>query len=58
MFELTEFDVVLLRQDHPSISPISPTHLLERVHPKTLVVNDLAQVRNAPEKMFVMEFPD
>ena len=42
-----------------STSPISPrTHLLERIHPKTLVVNDPAQVRNAPEKMFVMEYPD
>ena len=42
-----------------STSPTSPrTHLLERIHPKTLVVNDPAQVRNAPEKMFVMEFPD
>ena len=39
--------------------PTSPTtHLLERIHPKTLVVNDPAQVRNAPEKMFVIEFPD
>src|SRR5258705_11510554 len=37
---------------------ITTTHLLERVHPKTLVVNDPAQVRNAPEKMFVTEFPD
>ena len=57
--ELAEFDVVLLRQDPPfDLAYITTTHLLERVHPKTLVVNDPAQVRNAPEKMFVMEFPD
>jgi glutathione synthase len=57
--ELGEFDVVLLRQDPPfDLAYITTTHLLERVHPKTLVVNDPAQVRNAPEKMFVMEFPD
>src|SRR5262245_49728830 len=53
--ELTEFDVVLLRQDPPfDLAYITTTHLLERVQPKTLVVNDPAQVRNAPEKMFVM----
>ena len=53
------FDVVLLRQDPPfDLAYITTTHLLERIHPKTLVVNDPAQVRNAPEKMFVMEFPD
>ena len=57
--ELTEFDVILLRQDPPfDLNYITTTHLLERVHPKTLVVNDPAQVRNAPEKMFVTEFPD
>jgi glutathione synthase len=57
--ELTDFDVVLLRQDPPfDLNYITTTHLLERVHPKTLVVNDPAQVRNAPEKMFVTEFPD
>ena len=57
--ELAEFDVVLLRQDPPfDLAYITLTHLLERVHPRTLVVNDPAQVRNAPEKMFVMEFPD
>jgi len=57
--ELAEFDVVLLRQDPPfDLAYITSTHLLERVHPRTLVVNDPAQVRNAPEKMFVMEFPD
>ena len=57
--ELTAFDVVLLRQDPPfDLAYITTTHLLERIHPKTLVVNDPAQVRNAPEKMFVTEFPE
>jgi len=57
--DLSEFDVVLLRQDPPfDLAYITTTHLLERIHPSTLVVNDPAQVRNAPEKMFVMEFPD
>src|SRR6476659_705478 len=57
--ELTEFDVVLLRQDPPfDLAYITTTHLLERIHPKTLVVNDPAHVRNAPEKVFVTEFPD
>jgi glutathione synthase len=56
--ELTSFDVVLLRQDPPfDLAYISSTHLLERIHPGTLVVNDPAAVRNAPEKMFVNEFP-
>jgi glutathione synthase len=55
---LSEFDVVLLRQDPPfDLAYITTTHLLERVHPKTLVVNDPKSVRNAPEKLFVMEFP-
>src|SRR5258708_5582390 len=57
--ELAEFDVILLRQDPPfDLAYITTTHLLERVHPGTLVVNDPTAVRNAPEKMFVMEFPD
>jgi glutathione synthase len=52
------FDVVLLRQDPPfDLAYITSTHLLERIHPKTLVVNDPASVRNAPEKLFVMNFP-
>jgi glutathione synthase len=55
---LGEFDVILLRQDPPfDLAYITTTHLLERIHPETLVVNDPAEVRNAPEKMFVMEFP-
>ncbi len=57
--ELDEFAVVLLRQDPPfDLAYVTTTHLLERIHPKTLVVNDPAHVRNAPEKMFVTEFPD
>jgi glutathione synthase len=57
--ELTAFDVVLLRQDPPfDLAYVTTTHLLERIVPHTLVVNDPAQVRNAPEKLFVMEFPD
>src|SRR5512139_3644391 len=57
--EVSEFDVVLLRQDPPfDLAYVTTTHLLERIHPKTLVVNDPAHVRNAPEKMFVTEFPD
>jgi glutathione synthase len=57
--ELTDFDVVLLRQDPPfDLAYITSTHLLERIHPKTLVVNDPAGVRNAPEKMLVTEFAD
>jgi len=57
--DLTEFDVVLLRQDPPfDLAYITSTHMLERVHPKTLVVNDPASVRNAPEKVLVTEFPD
>jgi len=56
--KLSGFDVVLLRQDPPfDLAYITSTHLLERIHPKTLVVNDPASVRNAPEKIFVMDFP-
>jgi len=55
---ISSFDVVLLRQDPPfDLAYITSTHLLERIHPKTLVVNDPAAVRNAPEKLFVMNFP-
>ena len=57
--ELSTLDVILLRQDPPfDLAYITTTHLLERIHPKTLVVNDPAHVRNAPEKVFVTEFPD
>jgi glutathione synthase len=56
---LAEQDVVLLRQDPPfDMAYITTTHLLERIHPKTLVVNDPAHVRNAPEKIFVLDFLD
>jgi glutathione synthase len=55
---LTAFDVVLLRQDPPfDLAYITSTHFLERIHPKTLVVNNPGSVRNAPEKLFVMDFP-
>jgi glutathione synthase len=58
-FELSAFDVILMRQDPPfDLAYVTATHLLERIHPKTLVVNDPAHVRNAPEKVFVTEFPD
>jgi glutathione synthase len=57
--ELAAFDVILMRQDPPfDLAYISATHMLERIHPRTLVVNDPAHVRNAPEKVFVTEFPD
>jgi glutathione synthase len=56
---LGERDCVLLRQDPPfDMGYITTTHLLERIHPKTLVVNDPAHVRNAPEKLFVLDFLD
>src|SRR5215212_5640700 len=55
---LNAFDVILLRQEPPfDIAYITSTHLLEWIHPKTLVVNDPGSVRNAPEKMFVLNFP-
>src|SRR3712207_5684345 len=51
-----DVDVVLMRQDPPfDLGYITATHLLERVHPQTLVVNDPAAVRNAPEKLFVLD---
>lgn len=56
--DLSTVDVVLMRQDPPfDMAYITATHLLERIHPKTLVVNDPAEVRNAPEKLFVTLFP-
>jgi len=55
--DLSTFDVILLRQDPPfDMSYITTTHLLEHIHPRTLVVNDPASVRNAPEKLFVTHF--
>jgi glutathione synthase len=57
--DLAGCDVVLMRQDPPfDLGYITATHLLERIHPKTLVVNDPASVRNAPEKLFVTLFPE
>ena len=57
--DLSEMDVILLRQAPPfDMNYIPTTHLLERIHPQTLVVNDPAWVRNSPEKIFVTEFPD
>ena len=57
--DLQEMDVILLRQDPPfDMNYITTTHILERIHPKTLVVNDPVWVRNSPEKIFVTEFPD
>jgi glutathione synthase len=57
--ELKSFDVILMRQDPPfDLAYITATHLLERLQPGTLVVNDPGQVRNAPEKVLVTEFPD
>src|SRR6476659_4878811 len=57
--DLSTRDVVLLRQDPPfDMSYITTTHLLERIHPETLVVNDPSHVRNAPEKVFVLDFLD
>ena len=55
--DLTEIDVILLRQDPPfDLAYITTTHMLEQVHPETLVVNDPASVRNAPEKLYVTHF--
>ena len=58
VLDLAALDVVLMRQDPPfDMSYITATHLLEHVHPKTLVVNDPFHVRNAPEKLFATHFP-
>jgi len=57
--DLKELDVVHLRQDPPfDMAYVTTTHILDHIHPKTLVVNDPASVRNAPEKLFVTEFPE
>jgi len=59
MLDLATLDVVLMRQDPPfDMAYITATHLLEHIHPQTLVVNDPAHVRNAPEKLFVAHFPE
>jgi len=56
---LADMDVILLRQDPPfDMAYITTTHMLETIHPATLVVNDPAEVRNAPEKIYVTRYPD
>lgn len=55
----SDMDVILMRQDPPfHMGYITATHLLEHIHPQTLVVNDPVSVRNAPEKLFLTRFPD
>ncbi|WP_300036941.1 glutathione synthase [uncultured Roseobacter sp.] len=57
--DLADFDVVWLRQDPPfDMHYITSTHLLDRLAPQTLVVNDPFWVRNYPEKLLVLDFPD
>lgn len=57
--DLADWDVVWLRQDPPfDMGYITTTHILERIHPDTLVVNDPFWVRNYPEKLLVLDFPD
>ncbi len=57
--DLADVDVVLMRQDPPfDMAYITATHMLEHIHPDTLVVNDPREVRNAPEKIFVTRFPE
>jgi glutathione synthase len=57
--DLATMDVVLMRQDPPfDMAYITATHMLEHIHPRTLVVNNPAAVRNAPEKLLVTHFPE
>ena len=57
--DLADFDVVWLRQDPPfDMGYITTTHILQMIHPQTLVVNDPFWVRNYPEKLLVLNFPD
>ena len=57
--DLADFDVVWLRQDPPfDMGYITTTHILDRIHPETTVVNDPFWVRNYPEKLLVLDFPD
>ncbi len=57
--DLADYDVVWLRQDPPfDMGYITTTHLLDMIHPRTLVVNDPFWVRNCPEKLLVLQFPD
>ena len=56
---LIDSDVVLMRQDPPfDMQYITATHLLDHIHPDTLVVNNPTEVRNAPEKLLITAFPD
>lgn len=57
LIDLATMDAVLMRQDPPfDMAYITATHILEHIHPKTLVVNDPVSVRNAPEKLFITHF--
>ncbi|WP_068310999.1 glutathione synthase [Polycladidibacter hongkongensis] len=57
--DMSTMDIVLMRQDPPfDLAYIAATHLLEKIHPSTLVVNNPVSVRNAPEKLFVTQFAD
>ena len=57
--DLGTMDVVLMRQDPPfDMAYITATHMLEHIHPRTLVVNDPKHVRDSPEKLLVTHFPD
>ncbi|MBY7648970.1 MAG: glutathione synthase [Candidatus Liberibacter europaeus] len=57
--DLSQMDVVLVRQDPPfNMNYITSTYLLEKIHPKTLIINNPLWIRNSPEKIFVTEFPD
>jgi glutathione synthase len=59
LLDLGTMDVVLMRQDPPfDMAYITATHMLEHIHPRTLVVNDPGAVRNAPEKILVTHFPE
>ena len=56
---LNKFDIIFMRQDPPfDMAYITATHLLEKIHPSTLVVNNPFHVRNAPEKIFVTNFQE
>ncbi|MEX0969245.1 MAG: glutathione synthase [Paracoccaceae bacterium] len=59
VLDLSSMDVIWLRQDPPfDMSYITSTHMLDMLHPKTMVVNDPFWVRNYPEKLLVLTFPD
>ena len=59
ILDLAEVDIVLMRQDPPfDMAYITATHVLQHIHPRTFVINDPVEVRNAPEKLFVAHFPE